>query len=241
MLPTPPFNHKRCRLLLLVCFLMAGLYFNAQAQVIDTVNQKPQLETLPQATPAKPTVPPTRTEPPTPTPAPPVQPTVTDEPYVEKPSVLEKMFVGGSGDLGFSRSTFYGSIFNIGASPLLGYRINKIVAVGPGLVYNYFNLGGNSFSDYGAKVFTQIMIYRSFFGHAEHQILNAKGYDVDARGQIVKEYRNTIQSTLAGAGYRQMASDRFGMDLYLLFNVANSNGVTNSRPIFRAGIIYNLK
>jgi len=243
MLPIRSSLTKVSRRLLLVSLFFAGICFTSQAQVIDTLNQRPQLETVPSVTPAKPPVTPTR-------PTPPVQtaptPTVTpppaeEEPYEEKPSILSKMFVGGSGDLGFSSNPYYGSYFNIGASPLLGYRLNKIVALGPGLVYNYYNLGGNSFSDYGLKAFTQIIVYKAFFLHAEHQLLNAKAYDVDQTGQIVNEYRQNIQSTLAGAGYRQMASDRFGFDLYVLFNVANSTGETSSRPIIRAGIIYNLK
>ncbi|GEO03693.1 hypothetical protein AAE02nite_13570 [Adhaeribacter aerolatus] len=211
------------------------------AQERDSTQQKPQLDTSPPAVPAQPQAPvtqPNRPVPP-PQPQPEPEPEEKEEPVTERPSIREKLFIGGSGDLGFSSNSYYGNFFNIGASPILGYRITKRFALGPGIVYNYYNLGGRSFSDYGAKAFTQVILYKAFFLHAEHQILNTQGYD--SSGRITPDSRQNIQSTLAGAGYRQMASDRFGFDLYLLFNIANSNGVRNSRPILRAGFIYNLK
>ncbi|MDB5261274.1 MAG: hypothetical protein JWQ14_555 [Adhaeribacter sp.] len=218
-----------------------GIIFTGKAQVRDSTEQKPQLETQPPAAPTRPPVEQSQPAPTVPTPVPESvpEPAESEEPVSSKPSLRDKLFVGGSGDLGFSSNSYYGNFFNIGASPLLGYRITKRIALGPGLVYNYYSLSGNSFSDYGAKVFTQIIVYKAFFLHGEHQILNTQGFD--ASGRIQPDYRQSIQSTLAGAGYRQMASDRLGFDIYLLFNVANTNGVDNTRPIIRAGLIYNLK
>lgn len=226
-------------LLIWVCSLNGGA---VQAQV----EQKPQLETGP---PAAPTNPANR-----PATAPVVIPPDTIKPKVEsgrnkkdeyqdKPSLLSKLFVGGSGDLGFSSTSYFGqsySVFNAGISPLLGYRIAKAVAVGPGLVYNYYSFNGNSFSEYGAKVFTQIIVYKMLLIHAEHVALSSQNYNVNSSGKIEKTERYTVQSTLVGGGYRQMASDRFGFDLYLLFNVANSGNLSNNQPIIRAGFIYNL-
>ena len=228
---------------LFIFFFTLGIIFSGKAQVKDSTEQKPQLETLPQATP--PNIPTENNQPPrppVPVPEPVAEPTEKPEPEKKeggKPDLREKLFIGGSGDLGFSSNSYYGNFFNIGASPLLGYRITKRIAVGPGLVYNYYNLSGSSFSDYGAKVFSQIIVYKAFFLHGEHQILNSQGFD--QTGRIRPDYRQNIQSTLAGAGYRQMASNRLGFDIYLLFTLANTNGVDNSRPIIRAGLIYNLK
>ena len=238
MLPTRNIYFNISRLAALVVFFFLGICASANAQERDSTQQKPQLETNPPAVPVQP--PPTpEVQPQRERPIPPPEPVQTEKPETVKPSIREKLFIGGSGDLGFSSSSYYGNFFNIGASPILGYRITKRFALGPGLVYNYYNLGGKSFSDYGAKAFTQIIVYKAFFLHAEHQIINTQGYD--QLGRITPDSRQNIQSTLAGGGYRQMASDRFGFDLYLLFNVANTNGVDNSRPIIRAGFIYNLK
>ncbi|MGV3585420.1 MAG: hypothetical protein ACO1OF_00315 [Adhaeribacter sp.] len=237
----PTLITRLSRLAILLIFFFLGNWATAVAQERDSTQQKPQLETMPPAMPAKPPVeaaPPVQA--PTPEPKPePAAKVEKEEPLESKPSILEKLFIGGSGDLGFSSSSYYGNFFNIGASPILGYRLTKRLAVGPGLVYNYYNLGGRSFSDYGAKAFTQVIIYKAFFLHGEHQIINTQTYD--QTGQIIPDNRENIQSTLAGAGYRQMSSSRFGFDLYLLFNIANTYEVNNSRPIIRAGIIYNLK
>jgi hypothetical protein len=237
MLQTLIINNS-CRTVL-IFFFTIGFIFTGNAQVKDSTEQKPQLETQPPAAPVKPPAEVSLPNPPTPVPQPAPETKKSQVQEVSKPDLSEKLFVGGSGDLGFSSSSYYGNFFNIGASPIFGYRITKRIALGPGLVYHYYNLGGNSFSDYGAKIFTQVILYKMFFLHAEHQILNTQGFDQN--GAIRPDYRQNIQSTLTGAGYRQMASSRLGFDLYLLFNIANTNGVDNSRPIIRAGIIYNLK
>ena len=111
------------------------LFFcGCQAQVIDTTRQKPQLETSPPAGTGSSHQPgqlPDRQK----------QLPLNQNPVEEKnlnrqePTLLQKLFIGGSGDLGFSSNSYYGNFFNIGASPILGYRITKSFAVGPGLVY----------------------------------------------------------------------------------------------------------
>lgn len=236
-----PIIDKRFKFFCYLLFLGFGVFASLGAQA--QVEQKPQLETGPPATPTnKPATPPIVVAPDTIKPKSVPSPPKEDE-YVERPSLLSKLFVGGSGDLGFSSTSYYGqsySVFNAGVSPLLGYKISKAIAIGPGLVYNYFRFNGNSFSEYGGRVFTQIIVYKMFLIHAEHVALSSQNYNVNTSGKIEKTERYTVQSTLVGGGYRQMASDRFGFDLYVLLNVANSANLRNNQPIIRAGFIYNL-
>lgn len=215
-------------------------------QVIDTTRQKQQLETGPPAGPTKPPV--NRPAPivrPTPPPdtvkkGMPVKPK-DEETYVKKPSLIDKLFVGGGGELGFSSDNYFGNLFNIGASPILGYRLFKNFAVGPGLIVRYLSANGIHFTDYGGKVFAQYTIAHSFLAHAEQEILNSEQPRFDARGDYIGKYRTSIQSTFVGGGYRQMANDRFGFDVYVLFNVGTNSAFSGSQPVIRGGIIYNLK
>jgi hypothetical protein len=57
------------------------------------------------------------------------------------------------------------------------------------------------------------------------------------------QYRKQLATTLVGGGYRSMANERFGMDLYMLFPVNFSTDTYNNSyaPVIRAGFIYHLK
>lgn len=214
--------------LVLVLLLVLGFRGTLQAQVTDTT-QVNQLETNP---PAQPVVVPIDT---IPAPAPISRQKVEEEP---KPTLLQKLFVGGSGDLGFQSNPYYGNFFNIGLSPIIGYKLTKNFAVGPGFIYQFYNIGGNKFHDYGYKIFAQYLIYKGILAHAEHEVRNTQ-YEP---GSITSNNRYTLRTTLAGGGYRQMASDRFGFDIYVLFPVITSaDNAVSSSPVIRGGFIYHLK
>jgi hypothetical protein len=241
-------NLKRGIGLPLFFFLLAATTLSAQQT--DTTSHKPsQLETLPPAMatpPPRPAAPaPVRPPAVVPVPADTLPPRETARPpaEAEKYDILKKLFVGGSATLGFQSSSYYGNYFNIGASPLLGYKITKFLALGPGLIYQFYNMGGYKAHDYGFKGFGQVIIYKSFLAHFEHSVVNTQDYHVDARGQILDEFRHQVASTLVGGGYRSMANDRFGMDLYILLPVSYSTNTYNNSyaPVIRAGFIYNLK
>ena len=219
-------------------------------QQTDTTNQTPiQLETRPQARPnpayppRKPVVSPADTAKPQPvakeTPAAPQQ----EEEVKEKFDILKKLFIGGSASLGFQSSRYYGNYFNIGASPLVGYKITRYLAVGPGLIYQFYNMGGYKVHDYGLKGFGQVTIYKSILAHFEHSVVNTQDFRVNAQGQVLDQFRHQVSSTLVGGGYRSMANDRFGMDLYILLPVNYSTNTYNTSyaPVIRAGFIYHLK
>jgi hypothetical protein len=218
------------------------------AQQPDTTNQTPvQLETLPPAT-ERPAYPPRR---PLVIPADTVKPepvaqekeATEEKAEKEKFDILKKLFIGGSASLGFQSSRYYGNYFNIGASPLLGYKITKFLAVGPGLIYQFYNMGGYKVHDYGVKGFGQVSIYKSFLAHFEHSVVNTQDFQVNANGQVMDQFRHQVSSTLVGGGYRSMANDRFGMDLYILLPVNYSTNTYNTSyaPVIRAGFIYHLK
>jgi len=210
----------------LTFFLLIGSGKALKAQTTDST-QVNQLNNNP---PANPVI----------TPADTIFPTIV-RPKAEKPetrSLLEKLFIGGSGDLGFQSHPYYGNYFNVGVSPIVGYRLTKNFAIGPGILYQYYNIGGRSFHDYGGKAFAQYLIYKGILAHAEHEIRNTQ-YETNI---AMATNRYTFRTTLVGGGYRQMANNRFGFDFYVLFPIVTSiDNAATSSPVIRGGFIYNLK
>lgn len=199
----------------LVGSFLLGL--SAQAQVTDTIYQKPSLNNgMP---PSQGEVPVIIREP--------EKTVIKQEPKKEEPKAKEpkeykeavpfkdRFFTGG----GFGLS--FGNYTNIMLSPILGYKITDWFAGGVGLTYIYI---GDSFSSetfLGKKVFLQGMIYKGIFGHVEYERFSSfnEKYSVDA--------------TLGGAGYRQMISNKVGLDLMLLLNLNQTD-----HSAYADGLIY---
>ncbi|MFC5270048.1 hypothetical protein [Adhaeribacter terreus] len=191
------------------------------AQVPDTVYQKPELNTgMPPAV----VTPPVIVMPPTA----PAKDTVkvkvkekvktAKEPTEDNP-LGKKYITGGSFGISFGTYTY------INAAPILGYRLTDRITVGTGLSYFYINDPYFEGSLLGGKLFAQGMVYKTFFGHAEYELV---------------DFRNNFSVILAGAGYRQMFSERAGLDLMVLFDL-NQNGRSFYRnPVIRPVLIFNL-
>lgn len=234
---------KKKRGTIMPLFFLLLLAGSASAQQTDTTNQQPpQLETRP---PARPTPAPAPTPPPAPVVESPAEKTAEAAAPEENPrfDILKKLFIGGSASLGFQSNRYYGNYFNIGGSPLVGYKITKYLAIGPGLIYQFYSMAGTKVHDYGLKGFGQVILYKSILAHFEHAVVQTQDFEFNPQGQITREFRQQVSSTLLGGGYRTMANDRFGMDLYFLLPVSYSTNTYNTSyaPVIRAGFIYHLK
>jgi hypothetical protein len=202
-------------ILFLAVFLTLG-NLNLQAQVTDTLNQKPQLNNG---------LPPQLAQPPVQMAPPPaiVVDTVRKEKIKikqeEEPVPLrKKFFTGGTGGLSFGDYTF------VQISPILGYRLTERLAVGTGLSYIYVNYPYMEGSILGGKVFSQVMVYKTFFAHGEYELI---------------DFTNNFGVVLVGAGYRQMFSERGGIDLMVLFDVNQNYRSYYDNPVIRTGFIFN--
>ena len=192
--------------------------FTAQAQT-DTVYQKPSLNNgMPPAevTPPVIIVEPARQKPAADTV---VKVKVKEkDDYKEPVAFKDRFFTGG----GFGLS--FGDFTNIQLAPILGYKITDWFAGGVGLTYIYV---GNSFESanfLGKKVFIQGMVYKGFFGHVEYETFSQLGE------------KGNADAILGGAGYRQMVSNKVGIDLMLLLNLNQSASSVYGDPfVYRFG------
>ncbi|HSI90974.1 MAG TPA: hypothetical protein VK927_07645 [Adhaeribacter sp.] len=205
-------------------FLTVMWFFalQAQAQVPDTVYTKPELNQG---------LPPAVVQPPVLV-SPPAAPRVMDADSLnkaakaarqktedERPPFLKRFFTGGGFAISFGTYTF------IQVTPILAYRLTDRISIGCGLSYIYVSDSFDQLHIWGGKAFTQVMVYKSFFGHLEYEVL---------------DFKDTFPVVIAGAGYRQMFSDKVGMDTMLLFDINNNERSYYRNPIIRATFIINL-
>ncbi|WP_223649827.1 SPOR domain-containing protein [Hymenobacter psoromatis] len=161
-----------------------------------------------------------------------------------------KLFVYSGIGLGYS--SFYGySNFNFNISPALGYRINDRLSVGPGITYtyNYYGQDNGSYggpsssistSSYGFKVFGQLMVINNFFIHAEYESTNAQFVLVDQNNVYTGTVRRTVQTPLAGVGYRSQISRRAAADIVLLYNFKDNYNSIYPNPVIRFNFLFNI-
>jgi hypothetical protein len=153
--------------------------------------------------------------------------------------------------LGYNSYNGYGQ-FSASIAPAIGYRVTEKLAVGPGISYaynnysfasGYFSQGSpkisTSYKNLGVKVFAQYMVYKQFFAHAEYEVTQAEIPGIDSGGNLAK-YKTTIQTPLAGAGYRQQFSDRAAADIVVLYNFNDGYQDIYGQPVIRFSFLFNL-
>lgn len=165
-----------------------------------------------------------------------------------------KFFIYSGFGVGYSSNVYYdGGALNLSISPALGYRINDRIAVGPGISYAYTNQTfgkGNptlSLNNVGVKAFAQIKVIDQFFIHGEYEVTKAELPLVDANNNYVISNNKiltgsrTIESPLAGIGYRSSISNRVAADILVLYNFNDTfNNSIYGNPVIRFNFLFNV-
>jgi hypothetical protein len=159
-----------------------------------------------------------------------------------------KLFVYSGIGLGYS--SYYGySNFNFSISPAIGYRVTDRFSIGPGISYAYNHYGQDynngpstsvSTSSFGAKVFAQFMVIDNFFIHAEYESTRAQFLLVDQFNQYMGTTTRTVQTPLAGVGYRSQISNRAAADIVLLYNFQDNYNSIYPNPVIRFNFLFNI-
>jgi hypothetical protein len=159
-----------------------------------------------------------------------------------------KLFVYSGIGLGYS--SLYGySNFNFSISPAIGYRVTDRFSIGPGISYAYNHYGQDysngssasvSTSSFGAKVFAQFMVIDNFFVHAEYESTRAQFLLVDQYNQYTGTTTRTVQTPLAGIGYRSQISNRAAADIVLLYNFQDNYNSIYPNPVIRFNFLFNI-
>ena len=170
----------------------------------------------------------------------------------KSPSFSERLWYGGSLGLGFSSSNIggglQGNIFFLGISPMVGYKLNDWLSIGPraelqwytgryrefgsGPVYKYnvLNIGGG--------IFTRAKVYKQLFFHAEYGTIQYSYADrVDYQDNRIITNKEWVEQMLVGAGLS--FGGPFASELSLLFDLLAPDDSVELPIVFRYGFTYN--
>ena len=169
-----------------------------------------------------------------------------DKYFDESQGFTHRLWYGGGLALGFSGGGF-SSLFQIGVSPLIGYKLTENFSVGPrfSVLYSHYRenrgpvVGRANLIDYGVGAFTRYKIIRNFFIHLEYGVDLQERVDRSTlNGDEFATGRVSISNGYIGAGYND-GNSIWGYDIYLLYNVLLPENSVRSPLDFRFGITYN--
>jgi len=176
-----------------------------------------------------------------------------DKYFDESGSFSQRLWYGGSFNLGFSGNNQI-SIFNIGVSPMVGYKIIDNFSVGPRVSLQYTYVKGLASNllvhradllSYSAGLFARYKIFPSIFAHVEYEYENDEVVFVETNGllawdntrQEIVTGRETRDNVFIGAGYNSGVGD-FGYEILLLYNVLTPANAIDLPFSIRFGFTY---
>jgi long-subunit fatty acid transport protein len=162
----------------------------------------------------------------------------------QKTSRLSDRLVFG-GDIGLS----FGSITYIKLAPVIGYRITDRFTAGLGPIYIYekykdFNLETSTYGGKGVLSFTVIkgddsggaFPLGNIVIHLENEVVNVEAYEFDySTGYSYLKGRVWIDNLLAGLGLQQPIAGRFGVSMFILWDITQNKYSPYTNPIFKFG------
>ena len=161
----------------------------------------------------------------------------------------DKLWYGGGFGLGLS-----GNTFNIGVSPMVGYKIVPSWSAGLRVPFEYTTarLSGSDGStvryndiDWGLGTFTRVKFFRSLFAHAEYNYLwvqepvsSGGGFFIDPENpnRLLKQNLNEDELNI-GLGYS--SGNTIGYEISLLYNVLEDPNSIQQPWTIRVGFNYN--
>ena len=177
----------------------------------------------------------------------------TDDYFDESGNFATKLWYGGGFNLGFTGDNFTNA-FNIGITPMVGYKIVDEFSVGPivGIQYNYLKgtstdgrvHSGDAIS-WSLGLFTRYKFLRTLFLHAEYGIENNEYVYFSGPFMVIDPTTGKVATTreqqnnfYGGIGYNS-GGDLLAFEMYLLYNFIEPNIETVNLPItLRFGITY---
>lgn len=163
----------------------------------------------------------------------------------EESRFIDKVVFGGDFGLSFGSSTY------IKIAPIVGYKITPRFTAGLGPIYIYERykysgyIGGTlETSTYGGKVFASFVALKStdeggvfpignLLLYAENEVLSVEPFAWDPYLGYHFGQRIAVDNLLMGFGLNQPIGRRFGVSLYILWDVTNNPNSIYSNPIIR--------
>lgn len=176
--------------------------------------------------------------------------------YLEdKGNFASHLWYGGSFNLGFNGNSYY-SLFNIGISPMVGYKIIDPISIGPRVSFQYTFIKGIGTDNnihkvqplaYSVAAFSRFKFLRSFFAHLEYEYeseelpyFSGPYLYYDAAQAKIATVRVNRDNLYIGAGYNTSGGQGgFGYEILLLYNALNGANSLDLPFLLRFGLTYN--
>ncbi len=173
--------------------------------------------------------------------------------FDESGGFKHRLWYGLSGSLNFGGQTNLRT-FNLGFSPMVGFKIIEPVSVGPRFIFNSLFIkidnGPNGIisdviNEYGSGLFARYKPFRQFFGHVEYEyliseeILTAPGggllLDPDDPTKFATD-KISKDAFYLGIGYSSGAIISY--EVMLLYNALQDKNIVDLPFSIRAGLTY---
>ncbi len=152
------------------------------------------------------------------------------------------LWYGGGLQLGFSSFNSQ-SFFNIGLSPMVGYKVTNNISFGPRVAISYnsfrqrapFTEIKANYITWAAGVFGRVRVINPFFAHVEYSL------ESDVIGFLGNEpVRRNRGVPYVGAGYSPFNPGGGSSEMLLLFRLAPRSQIVREAPyVIRFGINFN--
>jgi hypothetical protein len=171
----------------------------------------------------------------------------TDNYFDESGGFKHRLWYGAGGNLGFNGLQGGGSLFSIGLTPMVGYKIIGGLSAGPRIGFTYTSIKSPGLpaplklTELSVGPFARFKFLKSFFIQTEHQWLN--GYKEDQYGQLEfdasrKPIRQGRQSTFIGGGYNS-GMGLVGYEISFMYDVSLPTDSYKQPYELRFGFNYN--
>lgn len=176
----------------------------------------------------------------------------TDEYFDESGNFGHRLWYGGNINLWLVNSAF-----NIGITPMIGYKVLEQVSFGPRFTIDYYQeklrTNVNTTVNYrsttwGVGLFGRAKVFQNFFAHIEAEYQNTAVPSRTANGSLqldpddqdeVLTQRINDNNFYIGAGYNSSAGGLFGYEIMILFNTTEGDNSERLPWDLRFGFTYN--
>lgn len=169
----------------------------------------------------------------------------TDEYFDESGGFAHRLWYGGNFTLGFSGGNI-SSVFQLGISPMVGYKLTDQLSVGPriSLLYTYYKteLAPNDIQSqdpltYGIGAFARYKAFSNLFAHIEYEFENEANFVIlNGDLEVLTREQNNF---FLGAGYNSNSGGPWGYEILLLYNLLLPENTVEVPFSLRFGFTYN--
>jgi len=165
----------------------------------------------------------------------------TEEYFDESGGFAHRLWYGGGFNLNLGgNGGFGGSQFVVGVSPMVGFKINDILSIGPRFSFDYFESFQNGPNPrvalWGIGPFARAKFSETIFAHVEYLVQGSSNLNEAADLRFNDD--GTVDSFFLGLGYQSSGGGLIGYEIMALYNFIDQDEF-NIPISFRAGINFN--